>query len=141
MNNARQLIFDIMIVLSVPILFVGGYFIWFRDASGPLLSSGYEELKSGENNPGATTKVALQTLNSITLNSSLFTDPSYQSLRTFTVEIPTSELYRKYPFTPTTEIFEMLRRNTSAPAKDATKNVKVESINDKLDLLKKSATR
>lgn len=130
---------DIAIVLAVPLLAIGGYFMWFRDTSGPLLSAGSEMLNVQADAPGTRTKQALQTLNTITLDDSLFKDPAFLSLTTYSVPIPTSGLSREYPFTPTPEIAEMQRRAKNA-VKSATQP-KAESISVKLDMLKTSATR
>lgn len=135
----KQFMLDIAIVLALPALGIGVYFMAFRDTSGPLLSAGSEILNLQADAPGTRTKQALQTLNTITLNDSLFKDPAFLSLTTYTVPIPTSELSREYPFTPTPEIADMLKR-----AKNTTKNstqTKAESISVKLDMLKTSATR
>ena len=130
---------DIAIVLSVPMLIIGGYFLWFRDTSGPLLSAGSDVINTQADGPGSRTKQALQTLNTITLNDSLFKDPAFLALTTYSVSIPTSDISREYPFTPTPEISEMMKRAKSS-AKTSTQ-AKAESISVKLDMLKTSTTR
>lgn len=135
----KQIFLDIVIILSIPILIIGVYFLSFRDSNSASLSVTSEILKSDPNAPGTRTKLALQTLNTIALNDSLFRDPAFLSLRKYPVEIPTAELMREYPFTPAPEVQEMLRRaKSSSPPASA---VKAESISVKLDMLKSSVTK
>jgi hypothetical protein len=138
----KQLMIDIVVVLSVPVVIIGGYMMWFRDESGPLLSASSEMLQTRPTDPGALTRVALQKLNSISLDASLFRDPAFLALQTYTVPIPEAKLEREYPFTPTPEIAEMLKRaKASVSAKGNTAPAKAESISTKLDLLKSTTAR
>lgn len=138
----KQLILDIVVVLAVPSLIIGGYMMWFRDESGPLLSASSEMLQTKPDEPGALTRIALQKLNSIKLDDSLFRDPAYLSLKIYSVEIPEAKLQRDFPFTPTPEIAEMVRRaKATVSAKGNSTTAKSESIATKLDLLKTTSSR
>ena len=108
---AKQTLIDILVVLVLPLLLVGGYYAFKTDDSALLsfVSSG-EETAAGGDELGAKTKMALVMLGSIQLDDSLFTDPSYLALREYRVTIASSTLGRKYPFSPPPVIIERVRR-------------------------------
>lgn len=139
----KQLFLDIAVVVSIPVLAVGAYFLWFRVDSGPLLSAKSEMLRTDAKEPGNTTKIALQSLSRIVLNDALFTSPTYLNLKVYTVDIPTSELSREYPFTPPQTVRDMLRRVRAGgtTAQSSTPPARVESISAQLDLLRGSGAR
>jgi hypothetical protein len=138
----KQLFLDIIVIVSIPALLIGIYFLWFRAESGPLLSAKSEMLRVDPNEPGNQTKLALQSLQRITLNDAVFKSPSYFQLQIYTVEIKPSELSREYPFSPTVELSEMLRRTkvtTRTPIVNQQAKVGAVSISEKLDQLKSGA--
>lgn len=106
MMKTKQVLFDIGIVLALPILvFVGSYF-WNSDNNTALLSL---VAPPEESEFGARTNAVLDTLSSITMDSSLFDDPVYRSLQEFHVDVAPATLGRPYPFTPPDVL-----RNTAA---------------------------
>ena len=138
----KQLILDIALIVGLPIFILGVYFSVFRMDSEPLLTATSQMTQSKANEPGTKTRIALQKLNSIALDDSLFKDPAFQSLRAYSVTIPEVELTREYPFTPTAEIAEMLRRaKANVAAKANSSGAKSESISVKLDMLKTSVSK
>jgi hypothetical protein len=139
----KQLFLDILVVVLIPVLAVGAYFLWFRIDSGPLLSAKSEMLRTDAGEPGNTTKIALQALSRIVLNDALFTSPTYLNLKLYTVDIPTSEFSREYPFTPSQTVHDMLRRSRAggATAQSDTSPARVQSISLQLDLLRDSELR
>ena len=135
----KQSLIDVLVVLVVPALFIGGYYFWWRTDSTSLLSvsSGAVADRSADE-PGAKTRLALETLNTITLSDALFKDPAFLSLKTYRVEIPTVPLSRAYPFTQPQILLDRMRAVRfsgsgvlqSAPATPV--------VSAKLDALKKS---
>ncbi len=106
----KQSLVDALIVLVIPVLLIAGYYLWWRPAdTTQLLSSTAPSAVSAENEPGAKTKLALKTLQSITLDGSLFTDPAFLSLRTYTVTVPSVPVARPYPFTLPSVVLERLK--------------------------------
>ncbi|MDO8521647.1 MAG: hypothetical protein Q7S52_06040 [bacterium] len=94
-----KVLFDVLVVLLLPVLFALGYYFWSGDDDSALLSLVVEKQDGQEY--GAKAKDALARLRSITMDASLFEDPVYQSLQEFHVDIDMSiPLGRTYPFTP-----------------------------------------
>jgi hypothetical protein len=97
MNKFKQPLIDIGVVLALPILvFLGSYF-WSPSGDTALLSV-VPTPQAAEF--GAASKSALDRLNSINMDTSLFADPVYQSLQEFHIDIAPATLGRPYPFTP-----------------------------------------
>jgi hypothetical protein len=104
----KQIVIDILVVITLPILLIGGYFLWFRTNDSALLLSSLAPTTEAE--PGAKTKQALDTLKSLTLDDSLFVDPAYNALIAYNVVVPPATTSRAYPFTPPTVIEERIRQ-------------------------------
>lgn len=105
---AKQTLVDLGMVLLVPVVLVGGYYAFGGPTDDALLTEATPSV-IGPNEPGAKTKLALDTLNGISFDDSLFKDEAFTSLASFTVDIPEVPLTRDYPFTPPREISERLR--------------------------------
>ena len=103
----KQLFMDIAIVLLVPGLLIAVWYFGFRSPDSALLSVVTGRTPAGQEKPGARAIKALSTLESITLDDSIFNDPAFQEYQYFPVTIPTPELGRPYPFTPPPVIQEM----------------------------------
>ena len=149
----KQILIDILVVITLPILIIGVYFLAFRTndpiiiAAPPVLGASVVE------EPGVKTKQALDTLKGLSLDGSLFTDPAYTSLQPFVVGIPSASTSRKYPFTPPPIIEERIRQsklghnftkdalgstNTTDTSNNTTSNT---SLSSKIDQLKKQGTK
>ena len=141
----KQIVIDVLIVISLPILIIGGYFIWFRTNDTALLSAPPILGANPGSEPGVKTKQALDTLKGITLDDSLFTDPAYNALKPFIVAIPSASTSRRYPFTPPPIIEERLRQakyghNFSKENKPVATPSDA-SLAAKIDALKKNSTK
>ena len=109
----KQSLIDLAIVLVVPILLIGAYLLYGKSGNDVLLSE-QPTPTLAESEPGAKTKLALDTLNGITLDGSLFKEDSYVSLVGFYTEIATSTLlYRENPFTMPLVIQDHLQQKNS----------------------------
>ena len=96
--KGKQALFDIGIVLALPLLLIAGYYFWSSGGESPLLSLVVPQEATQEY--GAQARAALATLKSIRMDGSLFDDPVYKSLHEFHVDIPmTTSFGRAYPFT------------------------------------------
>ena len=72
------------------------YFAYFAGSdAGPILTSSDSNVTLSQN-----LLVTLQNLHTIKLDSSIFDDPSFQSLTDFGVSIPTQNVGRRNPFLP-----------------------------------------
>ncbi len=140
----KQAFVDLLIVLVIPALIVGAYFVWFRGGDSNVQLSGTTgQATISANLPGAKTELALKTLKSIHLDDSLFKDPAYLSLKTYTVNIPSVPISRPFPFTSPPEVIQLLRdANYSTKSTKATNAVssgtKIDAlgISNKINLLK-----
>lgn len=81
--------------LLVVVLALVVYFNFFAGKSGELLTS-----TGGENAVSLDILVALNNLNSIKLDSSLFSDPAFLSLTSYGVELAPESVGRRNPFEP-----------------------------------------
>ncbi|OGZ08370.1 MAG: hypothetical protein A3C93_02795 [Candidatus Lloydbacteria bacterium RIFCSPHIGHO2_02_FULL_54_17] len=98
-EEKRKMLFDVLVVLVLPGLFVVGYFFWSGDDDPALLSLMVPPEENREF--GAKTKEALAKLGSIKMDAALFQDPAFLSLQEFKVDIDFDvPLGRSYPFTP-----------------------------------------
>ncbi len=139
---SKQILIDILVVLIVPVILIGGYYFWKTD-DGTLLSliSSDIALPGDEGKElGAKTKLALASLDSIDFNEEFFKDEAFLSLRDLTGTVPTSTLGREYPFTTPNVITNLMRKSnagktTGAPAKI---NSPVD-INSKIETIKASS--
>jgi hypothetical protein len=137
----RQLLTDIGIILAAPIVVIGGYFLWGNPDTVQLLSEA-PVVRIGADEPGAKTKLALDTLNGITLSDALFKDEAFTSLTTFSAEIPEVALSRDNPFVPPPAIAEKIRQaRLNGVSKTATSVTTPLSLSEKIDQLKKASTR
>lgn len=107
----KQALVDLVIVMTIPLLVLGGYFVWFRNAQSTEIVSPTAWLDKNEvaaNQPGAKTEAALKILRSIRLDDSLFKDPAYLILKTYVVNIPEVPLSRPFPFTAPPAVLERI---------------------------------
>ena len=89
-------------------LLLWGYFVFFGEESGPLLSSGATPSPVSQE-----LLVTLSNLRTISLDETIFADPVFQSLNDFGVVIPPELIGRRNPFAP-------IGLSASAPASSAT---------------------
>jgi hypothetical protein len=132
----KQLIIDISLVVALPVLIIGGYYLWGPTSDSLSLAP---SAALGVAEPGYKTKLALDTLSSITLDDSLFADPAYLSLKSFTVVIPEVPLARSYPFTPPPIIEERLRQARLGHVVNTTPVATTDSLSSQIDKLKKTS--
>ena len=141
----KQIIIDILVVVTLPVLIIGVYFFAFRTNDPTLLTAPPILGANAEEEPGVKTKQALDTLRGISLDGGLFSDPAYNVLQPYVVSIPPASTSRKYPFTPPPIIEERLRqaklgRNLSKDT-SVNSNTSDSSYAAKIDQLKKSSTK
>ncbi len=107
---AKQFLIDVLVVLITPILFIGGYYFLKTDSSALLSATPFIGTQN-EVDPelGKKTEVALALLSSIQFDDSLFSDPAYLLLKKYTVEIPSADLGRSFPFTPPQVLVDIKR--------------------------------
>ena len=138
----KQALIDLGIVLIVPALIVGGFFLWGGAGETALLSQ-TPTADLSPDQPGAKTKLALDTLGGITLDGSLFKDEAFTSLEAYNPPIPEVDISRDYPFTPPAIIEERLRQarlgHTITNTKTgAAQSASTANLTQKIDALKKS---
>jgi hypothetical protein len=110
----KQYIIDLGIILGFPGLLLGLYFYMGGNISSSFsfLSVGGLSLPGNDTGQlGEKAKMTLEALRSTTLDTAIFDDPAYQSLRDYSVEIPTTVLGREYPFSLPDEVQEMLNKS------------------------------
>ncbi len=110
----KQAIFDVLIVIVAPIVLVAGYLYLGADQIASLFTSalmGGTPLPGIDEEMGTKSKAALNELNSINFDESLFADPTFLSLVDFTGTIATSSVGRKYPFSPPEEVIALVKKN------------------------------
>lgn len=109
----KQFLIDIVVVLATPLLLIGGYYIFKTDGEALLSVNPFSTIQKNEVDLdlGKKTEAALALLSTIRLDNSLFSDPGYLLLQKYTVEIPSVELGRSFPFTPPPVLVEMNRRS------------------------------
>ena len=142
----KQAFVDLLIVLVIPALVVGAYFVWFRGPTNTidLLSptAWQDKGQVAANQPGAKTELILKTLRTIHLDDSLFKDPAYLSLKTYTINIPSVPISRPFPFTPPPVILEQLKaahsstKRTTIVSDTASTKINALDISNKINLLK-----
>ena len=144
----KQILIDILVVITLPILIIGVYFLGFRTNDPTIIASPPVLGASAAEDPGVKTKQALDTLKGLSLDGSLFTDPAYTSLKPFAVGIPSASTSRKYPFTPPPIIEERIRQsklghNFSKDTLGTTDKADTSntSFTSKIDQLKKQSTK
>lgn len=113
--NVKQILIDIAVVLGIPILVVGGYFIYLSSTGGQFFVAEESPEDSKLLQTGASVKAQLEALKAIRLDGSLFTDPAYLSLEHYPVDIGETTFGREYPFSPTPEVEELIRRSLDRP--------------------------
>ncbi len=127
----KQIFLDILAVLILPVLLIGGYHLWWKSDETALLSISPQTQSAQLDAPGAKTKKAKNAL-SISIDNSLFTSPSYMALQSYTFEIPSVPLSREYPFTSPKEILDLIKsaRTNSSSGKGVTTSLsaKIETI-------------
>jgi hypothetical protein len=137
---AKQALIDLGIVLIAPVLVIGSFFLW-GGAGDTALLSGTPTADLSPDQPGAKTKLALDTLSGIALDDALFKDEAFTSLSTFNVTIPEVEISRDFPFTPPAVIEEKLRQarlGNVANKPKTTQTVSAPNLSQKINDLKKS---
>ena len=142
----KQAFVDLLIVLVIPALILGAYFTWFRSAETVAVLSPtawQDKSQVAASQPGTKTELALKTLKSIHLDDSLFKDPAYLSLKTYTINIPSVPVSRPFPFTPPPAVSERLRDahysgKSPAATNVASSGTKIDAlgISNKINLLK-----
>ncbi len=149
----KQILIDILVVITLPILIIGVYFLAFRTNDPTIIAAPPVLGASAAEEPGAKTKQALDTLKGLSLDGSLFADSAYTSLRPFAVGIPSASTSRKYPFTPPPIIEERMRQSklghnfskdtlgTTGTADTSSNTTSNTSFSSKIDQLKKQSTK
>ena len=135
----KQVFIDLAILLSIPVIFIGGNLAFGGSDEGGLSVAPSQVIAVNE--AGAKTKQALDMLHGIKLDDSLFKDEAYTSLTPFSAQIPEVPLLRNFPFTPPAIIEERLRqaRLNNGPAKTVVATpVTAQNLSAKIDALKKS---
>ena len=74
-----------------------GYYVWTSSSSAPLLS---DSTNGGITTGSEETLQTLSQLHTIRLDSSIFTDPVFTSLNSFSVTLPPAQAGRRNPFAP-----------------------------------------
>ena len=137
----KQIMIDILVVLLVPVILIGGYYFW-KTNDGTLLSfvSSDITLPGDEDKElGAKTKLALVTLNSIDFNAEFFKDEAFASLRDLTATVSTTPLGREYPFT-SPELIKKLIKNSKPGVNGAPiRNSQPVNINSQIETIKSSS--
>jgi hypothetical protein len=78
-----------------------GYFYFYGSSSSTTASSGLVQTSSGDSSDvGSQVLTLLNQINSLNIDTSLFTDPGYQTLRDYSVAIPSVNVGRPNPFAP-----------------------------------------
>lgn len=129
--NPKQIMTDLAVLLLLPVLFLGFYFYFIRtgEVAEFLASEG-----GGGSSPGARAEEAVNTLSAIAFDASLFSHPVYLELRKFDVILTPAVPGREYPFTPSEELVELMRRRVTGleaaetPATPATKTTTTGSV-------------
>ena len=135
----KQALIDVLIVLVVPGILALGYYFWKGGSAGSLsfVSFTTQALPGDERNDlGAKVKVALDELNAIHFDQSIFDDPAYLSLEDFTPEVATSSIGREYPFSPPDVILEMVRTSRLQAGGSTKKPPATTNPAAKIDILK-----
>lgn len=143
-DMAKQILLDILIVLALPIMAIFGYF-YFKTEDGTKLLS-YVSPSSialpGEQNTdlGSKTKAALTELNSINFDQTFFNDATFLTLQDFTGPILATPIGREYPFTSTSQLRIMNKKEKPSVKIDAITGVIKIPINidspQKVDVIK-----
>jgi hypothetical protein len=108
---AKQFLIDILVVLITPILFIGGYYFLKTDSAALLSAVPFIGMQNDvDPDLGKKTEVALALLSSMQFDDSLFSDPAYLLLKKYTVEIPSVDLGRSFPFTPPQILVDINRK-------------------------------
>jgi hypothetical protein len=145
MPISKQALIDLTIVLSIPIFIIGGQYMLGGEGDGAQISANPSAALSLDE-PGAKTKLALDTLSKINLKGDIFTDNAYTRLVALDVIIPEVDLSREFPFSPPPIIEERLRQarlgnsagkvwetpTTSSDSSDS------QSLSNRIDQLKKT---
>lgn len=98
-DKDKKTLYDVLVMLVIPALLAGGYYLWGGENDSALLSLVVPSEETREY--GAKTKEAVAKLNSIKMDAAFFQDPAFLSLQEFKVEIDFNvPLGRSYPFTP-----------------------------------------
>ncbi len=108
----KQIMIDILVVLAVPVILIGGFYFWKTD-DGALLSllSPDVTLPGDEGKElGAKTKLALTTLGSIDFDESFFRNEAFMTLNDLTATVATTSLGREYPFTSPDVIVNLMKK-------------------------------
>lgn len=143
----KQILIDILVVITLPVLIIGVYFLEFRTNDPSILATPQVPGNTADE-PGVKTRQALETLKGLSLDASLFSDPAYTSLEPYVTSIPPASTSRKYPFIPPPIIEERIRQSRlghnfskDVPANTDTINPANASLTSKIDQLKKQSTK
>ena len=135
----KQVFIDLAIVLSIPVILIGGNLTF--GGSEDIAPIASPSTVIGAKDAGAKTKQALDILHGIKLDNALFKDEAYTSLTPFSAEIPEVPLLRSFPFTPPAIIEARLRQarlNNGAVKTVIATPVTTQNLSAKIDALKKS---
>lgn len=95
----KQTLFDVLIVMVVPALIIVGYFTMHNlGGTQELIQTITGSNAPNPNELGARTTTALNELNKIQLDSSIFELTEFKSLKFSQVAIPEAQVGRKNPF-------------------------------------------
>jgi len=109
----KQFLIDFLVILVIPAVLLGGYIFWKSSDEGLSFEASANDTTLVL---GTKVKGAVSTLQSITLDGVIFSDPVFMTLKDFEVPVPESELGREYPFSTPELLREMLRRSSTGPS-------------------------
>lgn len=101
MNSKPSSFKSTIVVLIIMALVLGGYFYWSGNSSSTQ-SSGTSTLDASSDQAAVGVQVLnlLNQIQSLRIDTSLFTDAGYRTLRDYSVPIPSVDVGRPNPFAP-----------------------------------------
>ena len=100
MNNQPSSKKNLWIAVAVIVLAAVGYFYYKGVSSGSSSSAGVVEQGPDTSTVGSQVLSLLSQIKSLKIDTSLFGDPAYQTLRDYSVPIPSVPVGRLNPFAP-----------------------------------------
>ena len=88
------------IAIIVIIVAAAGAYFYFEGGSSPVDYSSLQPQQGGAGDLGAQVLSLLNQIRSLRIDTSLFSDPGYQTLRDYSVPIPVQGVGRANPFAP-----------------------------------------
>ena len=98
MNTQKSSKMPYVIIAIVVGIAVTVYFYW--NGSQPPATTTLDQISSSDQIVGAKVFKLLSEINSLKIDSAFFSDPSYLTLRDYSVEIPPLPIGRSNPFAP-----------------------------------------